>query len=135
MNRSYKLLFLALAAMPCAAAADEQTICKVALTQDPLVMRLGKDEFRIAFGLDGTGCHEAGCTGLIKYRATWETEDGTRRTENKLVSFDIPNGAERSLTVSRNYFDTREAQHTTEIVSVEVASISCDVTPQVLVDR
>jgi hypothetical protein len=42
------------------------------------------------------------------------------------VAFDIPAGAERSLSVDRHYFDTAEAQHTTSVVGVDVEQISCD---------
>jgi hypothetical protein len=114
----------ALTALPCAGAFAQGT-CSVGLTQDPLVMRLGKDEFRIAFGLDATSCKDEGCAGTIKYNTTWETEDGLRSTEQKTVSFSIPSGAARSLSVDRNYFDTAEAQHTTKVVSVSVDEINC----------
>jgi len=102
----------------------------VSLTQDPLVMRMGKDEFRIAFGLDAASCKETGCTGSIRYNTTWETEDGIRSTEQKTVTFNIPDGAERSLSVDRSYFDTAEAKHTTKVVGVDVSQISCDGPPQ-----
>ena len=125
MKRTNKLaaMAMALAAMPLASAFAETGTCSVSLTQDPLVMRVGKDEFRIAFGLDGASC--AGCSGVIKYNTTWETEDGTRSTEQKSVTFNIPDGAERSISVDRHYFDTAEAQHTTQVVSVNVDQISC----------
>ncbi len=42
-------LFLACIAATAAAAANP----RVSLTQSPLVMRLSKDEFRIAFGISG----------------------------------------------------------------------------------
>jgi hypothetical protein len=126
MNHSTKSFVLALlAATPYASAFAQQGACKVNLTQDPLVMRIGKDEFRIAFGLDGSSCHDVGCSGVITYYATWETDEGMRNTERKSVSFEIPNDAQRSLTVDRSYFDTREAQHTTRITGVDVAGISC----------
>ena len=125
--KSTNLLTLALlAVLPCACAFAQPGTCGVALTQDPLVMRIGKDEFRIAFGLDAATCKEAGCSGLIKYKATWQADDGTRNSEQKSVGFSIPSGAERSLTVDRSYFDNGEAQHTTEVVSVDVAEISCN---------
>jgi hypothetical protein len=127
MKRTNKLaaMAMALAATPFASAFAETGTCSVSLTQDPLVMRVGKDEFRIAFGLDGASCKDSGCSGVIKYNTTWETEDGTRNTEQKSVSFNIPNGAERSISVDRHYFDTAEAQHTTQVVSVNVDQISC----------
>jgi hypothetical protein len=121
-------LAFALAAIPGAAAFAEDT-CSVSLTEDPLVMRLGKDEFRIAFGLDAASCKGAGCSGSIRYNTTWETEDGVRSVEQKTVSFDIPPGAERSLSVDRGYFDTAEARHTTNVVSIDVSQIHCDGAP------
>src|SRR5215831_166021 len=92
MNGKKKLLSLAFAfaALPCSGAFAAEGTCSVGLTQDPLVMRLGKDEFRIAFGLDAKSCMESGCTGTIRYNTTWETEDGTRTTEQKSVTFNIP---------------------------------------------
>jgi hypothetical protein len=112
--------------LPCACALAQPGTCGVTLTQDPLVMRLGKDEFRIAFGLDAAECKNNGCSGSIKYNATWQAEDGTRNSEQRSVGFRIPGGAERSLTTDRGYFDNGEAQHTTEVVSVDVADISCN---------
>lgn len=129
---SKKLLGLAFAlvALPCTGAFASEGTCSVSLTQDPLVMRIGKDEFRIAFGLDASSCKETGCTGSIRYNTTWETEDGLRSTEQKTVAFNIPDGAERSLSVDRSYFDTAEAKHTTKVVGVDVSQISCDSQPQ-----
>ena len=129
MSTKMKLLSLAFAfaALPAGAAFANEGSCSVNLTQDPLVMRLGKDEFRIAFGLQASGCNGGGCTGSISYNTTWETEDGSTTTERKTVSFAIPEGAERSLIVDRSYFDTTEAQHTTKVVAVDVAQIGCDV--------
>ena len=126
MNRTSKFSAIAVAlfVLPCAAAFAADT-CSVSLTQDPLVMRIGKDEFRIAFGLDGSACNGRSCAGTIKYNTTWETEGGERSTEQKTVAFDIPDGAQRSLSVDRSYFDTAEARHTTKVVSVAVDQISC----------
>jgi hypothetical protein len=123
-TKSVSAIVLALCALPCAGAFAADS-CRVSLTQDPLVMRIGKDEFRIAFGLDAGACTQTGCSGTIRYNTTWETEDGQRSTEQKSVSFEIPNGAQRSISVDRNYFDTAEAQHTTKVVSVDVDRISC----------
>jgi hypothetical protein len=125
-RKNLSSLLLALAVLPLCSAFAAPTTCGVSLTQDPLVMRVGKDEFRIAFGLDAASCHESGCSGSIRYDATWQTDDGLRSTERKTVAFDIPAGAERSLSVDRHYFDTAEAQHTTQIVGVAVEQISCD---------
>jgi len=119
-------LLLALCVLPLGTAFAAPATCGVSLTQDPLVMRLGKDEFRIAFGLDAATCRDSGCSGSISYNATWQTDDGQQSTERKTVAFDIPAGAERSLSVDRHYFDTAEAQHTTQIVGVAVDQISCD---------
>jgi hypothetical protein len=119
-------LLLALCALPLGTALAAPPTCGVSLTQDPLVMRVGKDEFRIAFGLDAARCHESGCSGSIQYDATWQTDDGQQSTERKTVAFEIPAGAERSLSVDRHYFDTAEAQHTTQVVGVAVGQISCD---------
>ena len=130
MNRLNTLVAAALlVGLPLAGAAAEAPACKVALTRDPLVMRLGKDEFRIAFGLDGASCRGTGCSGVIKYNATWEAEDGTRNTEQKSVRFEIPEDAERSLIVDRSYFDEGEGMHTVDVVSVDIAQISCDAAP------
>ena len=119
-------LLLVLFVLPLGSATAAPAMCGVGLTQDPLVMRVGKDEFRIAFGLDAAACRESGCSGSIRYNATWQTDDGQQSTERKTVAFDIPAGAERSLSVDRHYFDTAEAQHTTNVVGVDVEQISCD---------
>jgi hypothetical protein len=125
-HRKFSALVLALVGLPFGSALAAPATCGVGLTQDPLVMRLGKDEFRIAFGLDAAACRDNGCSGSISYDATWQTDDGRQSTERKSVAFDIPAGAERSLSVDRHYFDTAEAQHTTKVVGVEVERISCD---------
>lgn len=125
--KSTNLLTVALMTLlPWTCAFAQPGTCGVKLTQDPLVMRIGKDEFRIAFGLDAATCKDDGCSGQIKYKATWQAEDGTRNSEQKTVGFSIPSGAERSLTTDRSYFDNGEAQHTTQVVSVDVAEISCN---------
>ena len=132
MGLKKKLLSLAfaLATLPVGAASAGEGTCSVSLTQDPLVMRLGKDEFRIAFGLDASACKDTGCSGSIRYSTTWETEDGVRNVEQKTVAFDIPPGAERSVSVDRSYFDTAEGRHTTNVVGIDVSQIRCDVAPQ-----
>jgi hypothetical protein len=124
-RKNLSRLLLALSVLPLGNAIAAPATCGVSLTQAPLVMRVGKDEFRIAFGLDAASCQE-GCSGSIRYDATWQTDDGQQSTERKTVAFDIPAGAERSLSVDRHYFDTAEAQHTTQIVGVAVDQISCD---------
>jgi len=119
-------LVFAITAVPIGSAIAAPSTCSVNLSQDPLPMRIGKDEFRIAFGLDGASCAENGCSGSIRYKTTWQTEDGTQSHEVKSVGFTIPNGATRSISVDRHYFDTAEAQHTTQIVAVDVDQISCE---------
>jgi hypothetical protein len=95
------------------------------LTQDPLVMRLNKDEFRIAFGLNTVGCEASGCSGVIRYRVHWKTEDGAVITELKHVSYSVQPHSGRTITVDRQYFDTAEGAHTTEVVKVAVERITC----------
>ena len=111
---------LALIAGASAASADRS----VSLTQDPLVMRLNKDEFRIAFGINGEGCGAAGCTGTIRYHVEWRTTDGVARSEMKHVDYTVSPNAGRTIAVDRQYFDTAEGQHTTEVVKVHVDEIT-----------
>lgn len=97
----------------------------VSISHDPLVMRLNKDEFRIAFGINGERC-SAGCSGTISYRVDWKTEDGTARSETKHVGYTVSPLASRTIAVDRQYFDTAEGQHMTDVVKVRVDSITCD---------
>jgi hypothetical protein len=97
----------------------------VSLTQDPLVMRLNKDEFRIVFGIDGERCGAQGCSGLIRYRVDWKAQDGTARSEIRHVNYTVLPSAGRTIAVDRQFFDTAEGQHTTDVVKVSVDSISC----------
>jgi hypothetical protein len=97
----------------------------VSLTQDPVIMRLNKDEFRIAFGINGERCGTNGCSGMIRYRVDWKTADGATRSEIKHVSYTVAPRAHRTIAVDRQYFDTAEGQHTTEVVKVSVDAISC----------
>jgi hypothetical protein len=97
----------------------------ISLSQSPLVMRLSKDEFRIAFGINAQKCVVTGCHGLIQYRVHWRTEQGLTRSELKQVSYTVPPRSGRSIVVDRKYFDTAEGQHTTEIVNVSVDAITC----------
>jgi hypothetical protein len=97
----------------------------VSLTQDPLVMRLNKDEFRIVFGIDGGRCGAQGCSGLIRYRVDWKTQDGTARSEIRHVNYTVLPSAGRTIAVDRQFFDTAEGQHTTDVVKVSVDSITC----------
>lgn len=99
----------------------------VSLSQEPVVMRLGKDEFRIAFGINADRCASSthGCSGVIRYRVDWKTEDGTTRSELKRVSYAVVPRSSHSLTVDRQYFDTAEGAHTTDVVKVSVDLITC----------
>ena len=114
----------ALGAASIASAAPAQA-CAVSLTNDPVVMRINKDEFCIVFGVAGDQCSTDGCSGVIRYKADWKTESGDTRSDNKLVSYTVPRGANRTIAVDRHYFDTAEGQHTTEIVKVSVDDVSC----------
>jgi hypothetical protein len=109
---------------PCAYAttASEHAI---SLTQDPLVMRLNKDEFRIAFGINGERCAPKGCNGLIRYRVRWQTTDGTRHSEIKQVSYTVLPEVGRTIAVDRQYFDTAEGAHTTDVVKISIDAITC----------
>src|SRR5882724_13644860 len=105
-----------------AASASDRS---VSLTQEPLVMRLNKDEFRIAFGLNAGRFASNGCDGVISYRVDWKTEDGTTRREAKQVKYTVLPGAGRTITVDHQYFDTAEAAHTTDVVKVSADKITC----------
>ncbi len=121
MNAISGSLFLACIAAAATAGAN----LRVSLTQNPLVMRLSKDEFRIAFGITGERCFAKGCHGAIRYRVHWRTEDGVTRSEVKLVDYTILAHSGRSIAVDRQYFDTAEGQHTTEVIAVNVDLITC----------
>jgi hypothetical protein len=97
----------------------------VSLTQAPVVIRMNKDEFRVAFGVDGEPCFPSGCHGSIRYRVIWRTEDGLTRSELRQVNYAVFPNSRRSITVDRQYFDTAEGEHTTQIVSVNVEAITC----------
>jgi hypothetical protein len=97
----------------------------VSLTQDPLIMRLNKDEFRIAFGINGERCGDNGCSGMIRYRVDWKTADGATRSEIKHVSYTVLPRARRTIAVDRQYFDTAEGQQTTDVVKVRIDAITC----------
>jgi len=89
----------------------------VSLTQDPLVMRMGKDEFRVAFGINSVGCTTSGCYGAIRYRVNWKAEDGTTRSDIREVGYTVVPNAARTITVDRQYFDTAEGAHRTDVVA------------------
>jgi hypothetical protein len=113
---------LALSVGAIAAPAPEPS---VSLSQEPLVMRLSKDEFRIAFSINAERCGPSGCNGVIHYRIDWKTEDGTTRSETKLVSYTVPPHANRAMTVDRQYLDTAEGAHVTDVIKVRVDKITC----------
>jgi len=104
------------------ASAGERS---VSLTQDPLIMRLDKDEFRIAFGINGERCGANGCSGMIRYRVDWKTADGAIRSELKRVNYTVSPRASRTIAVDRQFFDTAEGQHTTDVVKVRIDAITC----------
>jgi hypothetical protein len=97
----------------------------VSLSQTPLVMRLSKDEFRLAFGISSVGCTAIGCHGAIHYRVNWRTEDGTIRSGLREVDYKVLPHDVRSIAVDRQYFDTAEDAHTTDVVDVTVTHITC----------
>jgi len=109
-------------------------VCSVSVQKDPVVMRMSKDEFRIAFGVSGEQCHENGCTGVIRYDAAWRTEDGSENVDHKLLSYSIPSGTNQSIAVDRHYFDTGEGKHTTDLVRVSISEVSCS-QPRLTVGR
>lgn len=87
-------------------------------------MRLNKDEFRIAFGINAEQCKALGCAGVIRYRIDWKTEDGRFRSEYKQLDYKALPGAGRTIAVDRQLFDTAEGAHTTQVVRVSVQDIS-----------
>jgi hypothetical protein len=119
------LSVMAMMTLSAAAGAAPRSDRSVSLTQDPLVMRLNKDEFRIAFGINGERCGENGCSGMIRYRVDWKTSDGTSRSEIKHVNYTVSPRARRTIAVDRQYFDTAEGQHTTDVVKVSIDAITC----------
>jgi hypothetical protein len=103
----------------------------VSLTQEPLVMRLDKDEFRIAFGVNAEQCGANGCDGVISYRVDWKDADGTIRSEQKQVNYAAPPGANRTIAVDHQYLAGARGEHEIQIVKVSVNEVSCLVTPRV----
>ena len=121
-----KTILLSLLAMTAlSAGAAPASKHWVSLTQDPLIMRLNKDEFRIAFGINGERCGANGCSGMIRYRVDWKTADGATRSEIKNVSYTVAPRTRRTIAVDRQYFDTAEGQHTTEVLKVTIDAITC----------
>ena len=122
-RRTISLFFVALVASGASLALPSGP--EASLTQAPLVMRVDKDEFRIAFGIDGQGCGQNGCTGSIHYRVEWKTPQGAKRSEIKQVGYTVSPLASRTIAVDRQYFDTAEGAHTTEVLKVSVDRITC----------
>jgi hypothetical protein len=116
---------MAMMTLSAGAGAAPATKHSVSLTQNPLIMRLNKDEFRIAFGINGERCGANGCSGMIRYRVVWKTADGATRSEIKHVGYSVPPSARRTIAVDRQYFDTAEGQHTTDVVKVSIDAITC----------
>ena len=125
LSRIASLSFIALVTFGAGARVAPAAEHSVSLTQQPLVMRLSKDEFRIAFGINAERGAPFGCNGVIRYRVDWKADDGTARSESRRVSYTVVPHASRTITVDRQYFDTSEGMHTTDIVKVRVDSISC----------
>lgn len=120
------LIFLSLTVLFAGSASAAQvTACSATVTPNPVVSRLGKDEFRVAFGIGGEECRGIGCAGTIDYRTIWEDEKGVRNVDVKRVGYSIPAGAAQSITVDRSYFDTAEGKHTTQVVDVRIDKVSC----------
>jgi hypothetical protein len=125
LSRIASLSFIALVTFGAGARVAPAAEHSVSLTQQPLVMRLSKDEFRIAFGINAERGAPFGCNGVIRYRVDWQTEDGVKRSEIRRVNYTVSPRASRAITVDRQYFDTAEGQHTTEVVKVSVDKITC----------
>jgi hypothetical protein len=120
-------LWLSASLLGCCLRAEATPPCAQAamLSERPLVMRISKDEFRIAFGLNVHGCVAHGCNGTISYRVEWLTDNGERNSELRRVRYSVPPRYTRGLTVDRQYFDTAEGAHTTAVVEVTVRKITC----------
>ncbi len=123
--KSISLPLMALAALATGAGAVPAAEAPASLTQDPIVMRLSKDEFRIAFGIDAQHCAVNGGNGVIRYRVDWKADDGTSRSETKLVNYTVSPSASRTIAVDRQYFHGAEGQHRTDVLRVKVNSITC----------
>lgn len=107
------------------ASAKHTGLRTVSLVGPPLVMRLNNDEFRIAFGIDGKQCMPSGCSGSIHYRVHWRTADGTARSDARRVSYQVSPHSGRTIAVDRQYLDTAEGAHTTDVLGVSVDRITC----------
>lgn len=122
-RRTISLLFIGLLAAGASSALASGSA--VSLTQAPLVMRVDKDEFRIVFGIDGQACGQNGGSGSIRYRVEWRTAQGATRSETKQVGYTVSPLASRTIAVDRQYFDTAEGAHTTEVTKISVDRITC----------
>jgi len=123
--KSISMPLMAIVTLAAGTAAVPAAEAVASLTQDPIVMRLGRDEFRIAFGIDAQHCAVNGGNGVIRYRVDWKADDGTTRSETKLVSYTVSPSASRTIAVDRQYFHSAEGRHRTDVVKVRVNSISC----------
>jgi hypothetical protein len=123
--KTMSLSLMAMMTLSAGAIAAPPAERLVSLSQEPLIMRLNKDEFRIAFGINGERCGAHGCSGVIRYRVEWKTTDGATRSEIKHVSYTVSPLARRTIAVDRQYFDTAEGQHTTDVVRVSIDAITC----------
>lgn len=123
--KSISLPLMAIATLTAGAMAAGAAEPPASLTQDPIVMRLSKDEFRIAFGIDARRCAANGGNGIIRYHVDWKADDGTTRSETKLVNYTVSPSAGRTIAVDRQYFHASEGQHRTDVVTVKVDSITC----------
>src|SRR6202041_846848 len=73
------LPLMAVLTMSASAVAAPPSQRAVSLTQDPLVMRLNKDEFRIAFGINGERCGANGGSGMTRSRVDGRPGEATPR--------------------------------------------------------
>ncbi|HTT43206.1 MAG TPA: hypothetical protein VMG33_09045 [Steroidobacteraceae bacterium] len=121
----HRLLAGMLAVLTATGQASEPGGPTATVSHGPLVMRLSKDEFRIAFGINARPCSPDGCHGVIRYRVIWLADDGSAGTESKQVNYVILPNSSRTITVDRQYFDTAEGEHTVELTRVNVNQITC----------
>ncbi len=107
-----------------AATAGSPIRHAVTLVGTPLVMRLNSDEFRIAFGVASERCANTGCSGSIRYRVRWTAPDGTSRSDSRQVAYKIAPNSGRTIAVDRQFLDTAEGAHTTQVLDVKVDKIT-----------
>jgi hypothetical protein len=121
LRSMFLLAAVAVSGSAALAAPPEGTVL---LSSDPLVMRLNKDEFRIAFGIEAKSCMAHGCNGTVHYRVNWKASDGTARTELRQVSYAVAPNYDHTIAVDRQYLDTSEGAHTVDVVKVSVDKIT-----------